>query len=950
MTANPPSDLELYCLIQDDPAGFFSVMISPDANLDKLQKIIQSCNQHGFLRTVDAKDLVLWRLNTLEPLSTLVIDQLSERATRLSRREMRLSRVFPQQPDEGLHIIVQRPGTHDEHINNAKQRTVKDYIAKTPPRGTPSEIRPKLQETSPKPKEEIELIISRFQSENNHVIAEFINRPDVLPLWEPPFNMAADDKHWLKALKIPLSGEKDPDLLLHDLGINQSEQLKSWIKGVFNAGGHTLLVNTEGSGKTRLLLEGLCGDRWGFYLTSAVGHDDIGSMDIQCALSSSLEQATDYHKAHGVLQSGSVNSPDRKAALDHIIQITNRCFANIMVSRFLIFAQFIKLSHDHAFSVTKQRRLWVLLQVKPPLAFRSGHDIFTALALSLRGLSYFDADNILYDVHQQIMTDLNYTSPLFWILDEAQAAAKMYNDDFVPSAEPGRKRSVLRGMITCWAKFMITRRNLKIIVSGTGLSVDDVAQTISGVGKTAMFQIRHDVGAFTRSSQEEYVRQYIPPHLFEHEAWKIFLGRVWAWFRGRHRFTASLLSNILQNGLRSPHSVINLTIMEWTGYHATEASLFTVHEEAPSVDAISKQEMFKISELDSTPGLSVLLSRAVFSYVWRGVGILADDASDSKTAHAIQYGFARYSHSTTNPFPHTRSALKILFDEPIPILAVIQHFEKFPALAELAYLDGHVGYHSSEDNGFETYLAHHLRHVFNGNYKLCDILTDRSGGDGPDWLSERAQLVVLSRSSSSVTQIDAVLPKGGPSEVLAITCEEKNDVLEWLRTNKQHVPFCFPPREMGPDILFFLQLENKTIVLVSLQAKYLQARVSRPNLMMAIQTVTPSHFWRYRIRLQDALPGLQQGCAGFDIETDHLLTTIPQPALSSDANYPVLRVIAGWPTDPELYRSLQHPRTSSVKDMDRHPLCTLNQTAFEKIYKELRSACYERTVKPMFNT
>jgi hypothetical protein len=53
---------------------------------------------------------------------------------------------------------------------------------------------------------------------------------------------------------------------------------------VFNLTGCSrLFVNTSGSGKTRLLLEGLC-KHWGFYFTCVREREELGSRDLGQAL------------------------------------------------------------------------------------------------------------------------------------------------------------------------------------------------------------------------------------------------------------------------------------------------------------------------------------------------------------------------------------------------------------------------------------------------------------------------------------------------------------------------------------------------------------------------------------------------------------------------------------------------------------------------------------------
>ena len=53
---------EFRCLVQDDQTSF-KVAIDIDNDIDDLKETIRRKCEHGCLRTVDAKDLVLWKVN-----------------------------------------------------------------------------------------------------------------------------------------------------------------------------------------------------------------------------------------------------------------------------------------------------------------------------------------------------------------------------------------------------------------------------------------------------------------------------------------------------------------------------------------------------------------------------------------------------------------------------------------------------------------------------------------------------------------------------------------------------------------------------------------------------------------------------------------------------------------------------------------------------------------------
>ena len=66
------------------------------------------------------------------------------------------------------------------------------------------------------------------------------------------------------------------------------------------------------------------------------------------------------------------------------------------------------------------------------------------------------------------------------------------------------------------------------------------------------YQVVNDIRAFECPLvQAEYIKQYVPAS-FDEPRWVEFLTRAWAWFRGRYRSTATLISLILEGGYQYP--------------------------------------------------------------------------------------------------------------------------------------------------------------------------------------------------------------------------------------------------------------------------------------------------------------------------------------------------------------------------------------------------------------
>lgn len=69
-------------------------------------------------------------------------------------------------------------------------------------------------------------------------------------------------------------------------------------------------------------------------------------------------------------------------------------------------------------------------------------------------------------------------------------------------------------------------------------------------------------------------------------------------------------------------------------------------------------------------------------------------------------------------------------------------------------------------------------------------------------------------------------------------------LLEWL-CRETRSPFCFPKTEMGPDILFILQFDDGTRLVVAVQVKIRThlGDLTNPELVGSAKSVTPSRFF-----------------------------------------------------------------------------------------------------------
>jgi hypothetical protein len=127
----------------------------------------------------------------------------------------------------------------------------------------------------------------------------------------------------------------------------------------------SFLCNTSGSGKTRLLFEGLW-TNWGFYITASNQPEEIGSSDL-FELLQSLEGTLEELKNVGDVET-----------LRHNQEKVSRAALILLFSRMVIFRIFLECASSEPTGITEEHKgLWLLLQIAPQKLL--GFDLFHQL-------------------------------------------------------------------------------------------------------------------------------------------------------------------------------------------------------------------------------------------------------------------------------------------------------------------------------------------------------------------------------------------------------------------------------------------------------------------------------------------------------------------------------------------------------------------------------------------
>jgi hypothetical protein len=279
------------------------------------------------------------------------------------------------------------------------------------------------------------------------------------------------------------------------------------------------LCNTSGSGKTRLLLEGLW-RHWGLYFTARTLPESIGSRD--------LELTFENLKVSTRLSPLPSENPDMTLKANR--EVTVRSCLRVLYARVLVFRVFLECAARLGGITEQHKGKWLLIQLAPQTVLGLA-DVFLPLNDRLREAS-FNYLSLALRVEESKINQLLGNSTLFCVLDEAQTAANNFLDYFLSDTRPPAPRPILREIIPVWTQFFPA-----LIVSGTGISMQEVNETAPGVAKLngEKPETITDLGAFdNEGDQLAYLKLYLPQKYLETEDGKVVASRVGRWLHGRY--------------------------------------------------------------------------------------------------------------------------------------------------------------------------------------------------------------------------------------------------------------------------------------------------------------------------------------------------------------------------------------------------------------------------------
>ncbi|KAJ3889408.1 hypothetical protein GG344DRAFT_78819 [Lentinula edodes] len=584
----------------------------------------------------------------------------------------------------------------------------------------------------------------------------------------------------IRKLSIPCKYRStQPLLVLHEPGRFQSEpELNKRLDNIFTPEKNTFLVNSSGTGKTRLLYEGLC-KHWGLFFTAAVDTFGLGSVDVQ----SVVNQRLPYDRNFTAVLNDEDATSDSGPVLANIA-LAYRRFSETLLARLLVFKLYIEIVAKGEFQEVHKRR-WLLAQLQP--YFTNGSDVFAVLQTTIRTSRVTDA--LLIDCITQCIEDImnlfrrhSPGSHFFVVLDEANAASERHGFAFRGVHGP---HPVLKEIIKTWQSHLHAMSST-MVVAGTWIPNVHFQED-----NWKEWRWTSSTGAFDNfEDQRAYILKYMPRDLAFSASGQHLLHRMWVWLRGRHRMTAAFITIMLVDGFRSPHYLLNRYIHMFTDFWPSDGGEF-IRAESPR----------SCSELDGIP--MGQLERSTFSILYAAEIILISTEVNPLRVN-MQHLLLKHliaDYRFTPPLFHEIGWVTTAFgrfsDDAMTCVAVD---ESLVLIAVAQWLLE------------ESYLAPDLDH----------FISSRSFADEPlymTWttshLQQRCVSKDLEREGENSTE-DTIEYSPEKASQLVFYTSISSAVLDWLK-DSHGVPFCMHTREATVTLYFILELEDSTRICLSLQ-------------------------------------------------------------------------------------------------------------------------------------
>ncbi|KAH7100108.1 hypothetical protein BKA62DRAFT_831222 [Auriculariales sp. MPI-PUGE-AT-0066] len=610
-------------------------------------------------------------------------------------------------------------------------------------------------------------------------------------IWPKPKDRARIDQ--LRLLKF---GEQDrPDMLLSGLGsLDQMDtQFAERLNRFTSHQEHVVLLNTSGTGKTRMVFEVLS-RTWGLYFTCAADQQTpYGSSDLRYVIS----------YLRGTELSGHPTTWQQPLAEN--VTRARQALNCVITSRLLIFNLFCDLVQSLHVKEHIARRMWLLLQLRSDIIFNTpDDDLFDRL---LRTVSLLDPT--LVEKRLTVLTS-SCKFPLSIIaVDEANVASGMHEASYVMS-NGQTLAPVLREVIRHFSSSFPTQR---LIVSGTRIDMNVVTDAIeSGTSNHSRIRLVCSLGSFdTIERTRNYVQHFLGP------VSKAQVARMHSWFQGRHRFLANCVEHMLMLGLGQLHAFIQMAVVSLTGFDTNNVEWELGHlyglirEDYELSGSFAARHLREALFAYTLRNQQTSLRSDVEDHVSLGLALLDDDVTHATIWEPLVF-YRLFTWFLNHSDRAIDTTAKQKLDEPLRISHSLRLV-----------------------NGLASYLYRLHAPSASEPIGLSDYLDFR--GAIPGWADATAEIILPPCTRAGHIRLRY------PAAFSITAAKHPDDVLDWL--NGGDHPFLIPDDGLGTDLMFFLRLKHvnlgsTAVVLVSLQL----ARPSRSTRRDAkIVPIQPAMFY-----------------------------------------------------------------------------------------------------------
>ncbi|KAF5364833.1 hypothetical protein D9757_011268 [Collybiopsis confluens] len=595
---------------------------------------------------------------------------------------------------------------------------------------------------------------------------------------------AAEMTSFIRNLQIPLGDREEiPLVILYKLGRFQNDPLlRERLDGIFSPSHHTFLVNTSGSGKTKLLFEGLC-QHWGFYFTFAMDGSGLGPNDL-AHIPTNLNWTPKWKQ---YLPPSS--DPQYASLLQTNLQLVHNAFGGALLARLFVFKLFLEACSKEGFCHDHRQR-WLEAQLLPD-DLANLCDPFNMLQLDVRHAEVDGSviDEAIAQMLEEIQEiwDMPSGEFLYIALDEANVPSREYLRAF---ADEHGQYPLLKAVIRSWQQ-RLGHLPVRFVVAGTVIPQEYFP---SATDEWDDWRWSSDTDSFNNpESQWRYVSQFLPPEFEASEDGQVLMRQMWYWLRGRHRYTASYLTLLLANRFESPLYLLKGFIRGLAKYVHFEHIEYGGEEADRYIDWVSE---LGSNGLERGPISRIEMHRAVIAYLTTSKGCLDCETKD-RALVTQDYGY----------FVDTECR-RIALDEPLMIIygagwlknsehsAATTMFKTFDSKYPIPLRPSH----------FALFLALSFASTFDGFSNVLDAFKIYGG---PLSLALVAKLVLFSKKAKDRPEpTDVHFSEHSPKR-LVLEAGSAEDMLSWFKHERDE-PFCLLQSSLGSSVTlaFCLELQD----------------------------------------------------------------------------------------------------------------------------------------------